>query len=241
LSNTGKVTTLLVVPKQFKHPNEKTARKKTILEINRKTKRRTSFSQADANHSKPDFQDKIKHFLVVGFFGNLYARFIFLVILLFFTLLAFANLVRRSIDESHRLAVSKKYSQAVAHIKEIKKRGRWTRDDIRKIRSLLVTVGKSGDFEYVTLAKNELDDLKQMLIARKHEKKLLLLDAVLEKLKKKSYEFEERGRMKEALEIWLEYRRNGPFAVELQEEINEQVHYLKNKLPQSSVESDGIK
>lgn len=245
LSSIGKTTSMLVVPKKLKRKSAKTTSKKTSRKTSRKTSgktRRSSFSSTvGASHSKPDFQERIRHFLITKFFGNLYARFVFLVVLLSFTLLAFANMVRRGVDESRRLAVSAKYSQAVDQIKEIKRNQRWTREEIRKTRALLITVGRSGDSEYAVLAKKKLDDLKRMLLDIKRKKKLRLVEATLEKLKRESYELEKKDRIREAIGIWREYMRSGPFAIDLKDEISEHIRFLKRKLKISGVGADAIK
>ncbi|MCK5843402.1 MAG: serine/threonine protein kinase [Victivallales bacterium] len=253
LSSQGKTTTMLTIPKKLTSATgEKTSGKisrKISRKISKKTSRKTSgrtrrrspssISKKHSAHTDP--MKGVQRFLMDKCFGNLYVRFVFLVVLLFFTLLAFTNLVRKSVEESRRNAIAAKYATALTEIKNIKDSGRWSRDKIRAIRSTLIQLGRNSDPKYAELAKKQLNYLKHLLLDIQKKKKAQMLKTTLETLKKESSELEETGRLEEAIEVWREYKSNGPFAIDLRDDIDEHVTILKKKLSKTPRKKGGIR
>ena len=249
LSSQGKTTTMLAIPKgstnqlaqKRKYSYSRKPGEKTNRNANGESQKRTSSKTTRNPKNSTSAFDSLQQFLMVKCFGNLYLRFVFLVILLFFTLLAFTNMVRRGIREARQKAIAAKYADTMAKIKKVKEAGNYTQRQIRDLRSTLIDIGKAPDSKYAPLVDRKLRELKKILLEINREKKERILKKTLNALEKQSQELEERGDLKEAINIWKEYDANGPFALDLSDKIKEHLRQLEIKLSKKTVEKQGIK
>ncbi len=97
-------------------------------------------------------------------------------------------------------------------------------------------VRKAGVAKYQQLAKNEIDKINQRAVELKKNERVAKVQADLDGLKRKSYEFETGKKWNSAISLWEEYARKGQFAKELQKEISRALDYLKRKKAEENVE-----
>ncbi len=95
---------------------------------------------------------------------------------------------------------------------------------------------KAGVAKYEKLAKAEIDKIVQRAVELKKDERQAKVQADLDGLKRKSYEFETGKKWDSAMSLWEEYARKGQFAKELQKEISRALDYLRRKKAEENVE-----
>jgi len=161
-------------------------------------------------------------------FGNLYIRFIILVILLFVTFISFFQVVKESIHE----AKVKKVKASIEKYLSLKTTKSNTKKGRKELYAMLIKIKKTGLKKSSSWADAEIRNLQKEVIKAKKQRKTEDIELALNRLKNRSYELEKSGNLNDALKVWKEYEKQGAFANELQNEIKEAIEYLLRKKQQ---------
>ena len=168
-------------------------------------------------------------------FGNLYIRFIILVLLLFLTFISFFKVVRDSIHE----AKAKKAKASIEKYISLKPRKSKTKKGREELYAILMNIRKIGLRKSSEWAEKEIQNLEDTVLQNKHNRKKDDIQLALNRLKNRSYELEKSGKTDDALKMWREYKNNGAFADELHREIKEAINFLilkKKKKSETGIE-----
>lgn len=175
--------------------------------------------------AKPDIVEKIKDIAAKTIFGNLYIRFVILVMLLFITFLSFFKVVKESIHEEK----VKTAQVRIAKYKEFQQESKNTKKEIREAFKLLDNIKAVGYKKADTWADNELNNLKKIYSSQRVQRKSSHIQNELSKLKEESYKLEKNGQIDNALQLWRQYKHTGAYSTELKDDIRDAVEYLKRK------------
>ncbi len=175
--------------------------------------------------ASPDIVEKVRLIVAKSIFGNLYIRFITLVFVLFLTFLAFFYVVKESINDAKTKEAKIRFETAISFIKN---KPNTTSTRKRAIR-LLMAVKTTKDPKYSDLAQVEIDKLRHSHLEEQTMWTNDILRDELRKLKDKSYNLEQKGKIEDALKIWRTYAIEGGYATELKDEIKKAVKYLKRE------------
>jgi len=213
VSEHGKASTTILtsMPKEVKEQ----------LKNNLNQTNRTSTKHAAA----PDMVGKLKEVATKTFFGNLYIRFIILVLLLFMAFLAFFRVVKDSIYEAKR-------NRAKARI-EIYNNYKNDMPDTKQARhrayNLLMDIKKAGIKESSDWADLEIKQLQKQVFSQRKGWEKETIRKELEKLKNETYELNRKGKIDEAIKVWENYEKHGAFAEKLDREIQNELDYLRRQ------------
>lgn len=149
-------------------------------------------------------------------------------VLLIFFLMAFISVVNRSLKEAEYKKYSKVHEEAMAIIKSD------DQSDRLKAVAMLEKVTKSGFPELSSQAAKSMEEILKASIAAKERSNAAKKRDALEKLKQKSFEFENQNNYLKALELWRNYQERGEFKDDktFQDEIAGSIEYMKIKQQQ---------
>ncbi|MCX6986380.1 MAG: serine/threonine-protein kinase [Lentisphaerae bacterium] len=110
--------------------------------------------------------------------------------------------------------------------------------NFRKALAMLENVQGAGDPHYSAEAKREMEKILEKGQQSKNKKQQDQKGNALDDLKEKAYEFEKNGDYEKAVSLWINYRKNGPYAKDFESEIQKAVDYLnrKKKLKEEGLE-----
>jgi serine/threonine-protein kinase len=245
LSGGGAETTILsaVDPQKKKKPQKKSKdsnNKPPLSAIVNKFKNAVSKfpKYPQANENKKQHTGTKQQQVDTGIrklFGNLYIRFIILVILLFITFLSFFKVVKKSIHEVKVKKAKASIEQYISARTEMSKTKRGRKD----LYSQLMNIKKIGMRKSSEWADAELKRLQKIAFKEQNQRRIDDTKLALNRLKERSYTFEKKGEIDNALEVWREYKADGAFADDLQDEITKAIDYLmlkKRKKQTSGIE-----
>lgn len=188
------------------------------------------------NMAKAELLKTLKDGVLGRVLGNLYIRFVVLVMLLFLTFVAFFSVIKKSIKEGRDREAKGKMNSALNYISTMPKNNKGFREAYR----LLMEVKKSGSPKYVILADGEIDKLKHNASKAREQAKMDIENNVLIDLKTKAYDLENKGDFSGALRLWEDYAIKGAFRKELKNEIKIAIGILQDKIAENSTEDGGI-
>ena len=169
-------------------------------------------------------------------FGNLYIRFVFLVLLLVLTFIGFFSVIKNSIREEKENRASRYMSKAQDYLLVMPQ----TKSGFNEAYTRLMRVKKVGETKFSFLADQEIKELQNKLIVHRNKNVKELAHRELLNLKNRSHKFEMDKKYKKALNIWMRYRKNGVYAKYLRREINLAIKFLINKKDEVSSDNGGI-
>jgi hypothetical protein len=145
-------------------------------------------------------------------------------------------MIKSSIKEAHVRDASKRMNRALNFIATMPQDNK----SFREAYSLLLNVKRVNNKKYNIQADDEIEKLKTSAFNFREQKKRQRTYKTLKDLKNRSYQLENSGNFKSALQMWTEYQRNGAYANELKQEIQSAISFLNNKLNEKSSSSEGI-
>ncbi len=171
-----------------------------------------------------------------GLVSNLYVRFVLLVMALFLTFVTFFTVLRNWVSDERGRQAELKFEAAVDYISSMP----MSRTGFREALRLLVDVKRINVRDYNERADEQIESLKREFLRHRDAEKVKMASEALRDLKRESYALETGGRLKEALELWLNYQANGAFSKELAGDIRDAVAYFTRKISEGSSGHGGI-
>ena len=183
-----------------------------------------------------DVVTMIKESIIGKVLGNLYIRFVVLVLLLFLTFIAFFSVIKKSIRESRELGAKAKMNTALNYIATMPKNNQ----GFREAYSLLMSVKGTKSQKYVLLADDEIDKLKERWSKIHEETKKDMIRKALLNVKNRAFALENKGNLAGALKIWQDYQRIGAYRHELENDIKIAIAFLQRKINEKNPDDGGI-
>jgi hypothetical protein len=143
--------------------------------------------------------------------------------------------VKKSIHEVKVKKAKASIEQYISARTEMSKTKRGRKD----LYSQLMNIKKIGMRKSSEWADAELKRLQKIAFKEQNQRRIDDTKLALNRLKERSYTFEKKGEIDNALEVWREYKADGAFADDLQDEITKAIDYLmlkKRKKQTSGIE-----
>ena len=169
--------------------------------------------------------EKVKKTINNSIIGNLYIRFVILVLLLFITFLAFFKVAEKGIHE----AKVKKVNIKIEKYNRSKPSLITTKHGRMQLKAMLESIKQAGLKKSSEWAENEQHNLQATMRSKQHQRRNNDSERVLAGLKERSYRMEKKGNLDKAIQLWQNYAEQGAFADELKDEIKTAIEYLTLK------------